>query len=475
MSPERRAQGYFLAGGVLLLLVFLTAFVGLTIHQEKLIHNELHTSATRLFDSIVVTWHWNSDYGGLYALKGPGVESSPYLDDPDVVAADGRVYTLKNPALMTREISERARNGSLFSFRITSLKPINPNNAPDAWERKALLSFHKGVREVHEVERVGETETYRLMRPLKFQKSCLECHEGEGYKVGDVRGGISVSLPFDFTAAKLKANRLAMAALALAVAILLGFVLYFFVWRLMNELQSRNRELHSMNEQRNKFLGIAAHDLRNPLAIIKGYLFLLRGGILGPINEQQHHVIGRMEKNSQSMFSLVEDLLDVSTIEAGKLDLQRRPVDLKEFLEEVRAQSEILARGKQIGVRLRIETDLPPVELDPDRIAQVLNNLVTNALKYSFPDTEIEIAARADDGWVVVSVSDQGQGIPTEEIPDLFGDFVRTSVRPTGGEKSTGLGLAIVKRIVEAHGGKVWAESNHQKGSTFYFTLPFRA
>ena len=128
-----------------------------------------------------------------------------------------------------------------------------------------------------------------------------------------------------------------------------------------------------------------------------------------------------------------------------------------------------IAAGMKKGV---FEFEIPVIVMDPDRIDQVMNNLINNAIKFSYPNTTITLRSCVQDQDVVISVQDQGQGIPAQEVDNLFTDFGRTSVRPTAGEKSTGLGLSIVKRIVELHGGRIWVESTVGVGSIFTFTLP---
>jgi signal transduction histidine kinase len=132
----------------------------------------------------------------------------------------------------------------------------------------------------------------------------------------------------------------------------------------------------------------------------------------------------------------------------------------------------MLAKAKSIELNIDLPENLPSVKLDKERINQVLNNLITNAIKFSFPETVIIMKAERKENEVLISVVDQGQGIPKNEIPHIFGEFNCASVRPTAGEKSTGLGLSIVKRMVEAHQGRIWVESELEKGSTFMFTLP---
>jgi len=232
------------------------------------------------------------------------------------------------------------------------------------------------------------------------------------------------------------------------------------------------QQLVELNQLKSKFLGIAAHDLRSPIGIVKSFVQLFLGGYLGEVPASQREILQRMDKSCQTMLGLIDDLLDVTAIEAGQLELKTREMDLTAYLEECHTTHAILARSKSIELALDLAPDLPHVVMDPDRINQVLNNLITNACKYSFPNTVVTLRARATGDQVAIAVQDQGQGIPASELPKMFTDFGKTSVRPTGGEKSIGLGLAIVKRMVEAHGGRIWVESQVGVGSTFTFTLP---
>ena len=232
------------------------------------------------------------------------------------------------------------------------------------------------------------------------------------------------------------------------------------------------QELVELNNLKNNFLGIAAHDLRNPISIIKGYLSLFLFGSLGTVTAQQRSYMENMNRACENMISLINNLLDVSAIEAGHLDLKLREVDLSEYLAQCHEANRILAETKSIRLELEILEQLPRIVMDPDRIDQVMNNLITNAIKFSYPKSTIFLRARTLEEGVEIAVEDQGQGIPSEEISKLFQDFSRTSVQSTAGEKSTGLGLAIVKRMVQAHGGRIWVESQVGKGSSFKFVLP---
>jgi hypothetical protein len=235
------------------------------------------------------------------------------------------------------------------------------------------------------------------------------------------------------------------------------------------------QQLLELNDLKNRFLGVAAHDLRSPITVVKGYVGLLAGGLYGPIGDEQREVLARVEQTCAAMVELVDDLLDVSAIESGKLELRTSPTALAELLGQCHADHVLLARMKEIELALELDPDLPLVPLDARRVTQVLGNLIGNAIKFSDRRTAITLGARVVPGHVELRVVDQGPGIPESELSKLFSDFGRTSVKPTGGEKSTGLGLAIVKRIVEAHGGQTWAESGVGQGSTFRFTLPLEA
>lgn len=231
-------------------------------------------------------------------------------------------------------------------------------------------------------------------------------------------------------------------------------------------------QLVELNDQKNKFLGIAAHDLRSPIGVIKGYADLMADGLLGQAPSAYKEPLEAIIRHCRKMLDLISDLLNVSAIESGKLDLRLKNTDLRSYLQESHKANGLLAQAKSIELVLDVPPELPELRMDPDRIDQVINNLVMNAIKFSEPNTKIFLKAVRLEKAVAISVTDQGQGIPAAELPLLFSFFGKTTVRPTGGESSTGLGLAIAKRLVEAHRGMIWVESQRGKGSTFTFTLP---
>jgi signal transduction histidine kinase len=256
--------------------------------------------------------------------------------------------------------------------------------------------------------------------------------------------------------------------------------LYNELARLNNELVTaqrevikRNIELERLNEVKNQFIGVAAHDLRNPLQVIEGYSQMLLDKHFGELTPEQHKFISVIRKNSDFMLNLITDLLYISKIEAGKLQLELKETDLIALLERNVELNRLMAGQKQINILFTRREDLPTLLIDAPKIEQVLNNLISNGIKFSHRGTTVEVGAFKREQEIVVSVRDEGQGIPANEIDRLFIPFENLSVKSTGGEQSTGLGLAIVKRIVEGHGGRIWVESERGVGSNFSFSLPF--
>lgn len=244
--------------------------------------------------------------------------------------------------------------------------------------------------------------------------------------------------------------------------------------RILNEDQKKLvSQLSSANAAKNKLLGMVAHDLRNPLATVRGLAEFLRDdGQAGKLTADQIDLVENIYTVSQSMLEMVNELLDASVIESGELKIHPKPVCLPELLERSVTLNNINAAKK--GSRILLKTvDLPPrLTVDGPKIKQVVDNLITNAIKFSPPNSAVTVEAGQTSTECTVAVLDNGPGIPENEMHKLFKDFSRTSVVPTAGEKSTGLGLAICRKIIEAHGGTIRADNRTGGGCTFMFSLP---
>ncbi len=245
---------------------------------------------------------------------------------------------------------------------------------------------------------------------------------------------------------------------------------------LQREMFKKNLELERLNQQKNRIVGMAAHDLRTPLGVILGYSEFLEAETAGALTAEQEEFIAVIKRTSEFMLRMVTDILDVTAIESGHLQLDRRLTDVVQLVEHSVKLNRVIASRKNIGVELdSVEVAESMLLLDAGKIEQVLNNLIGNAVKFSHGATQVQVRVTGSKESVTIAVQDHGQGIPAADLPKLFKPFGKASVRSTGGEQSTGLGLAIVRRIVEGHGGRVELESEVGKGSTFSVTLPIGA
>jgi diguanylate cyclase (GGDEF)-like protein len=252
-QPRRRSpwRPFLVSLGLLILLALSALFTGLVVSGQRAIDAEVEMRARTLVASIVLARKWNALHGGVYVEKRPGVTSSRWLVEPDVDGANGKTYTLRNPALMAREMAELAEGSQAFRFRITSLKPLNPGNFPDQFEADALRAFERGEPEVSRREHYGRASWLRYMAPLLVEESCLPCHGRQGYRVGQIRGGISVAFPVDAAEAGKTRARVVIFALFVATLGALAAVAWKLVLglrRRLDEAEGRIRELATTDD-----------------------------------------------------------------------------------------------------------------------------------------------------------------------------------------------------------------------------------
>jgi signal transduction histidine kinase len=243
--------------------------------------------------------------------------------------------------------------------------------------------------------------------------------------------------------------------------------------RLLNEIQDKGHQLEVASRHKSQFLANMSHELRTPLNAILGYTELMADGIYGEPPEKTLGVLKRLETNGKHLLSLINDVLDLSKIEAGQLVLELSDYSLEDIAATVRSTLEPLAAGKKLAFKVEVAPKMPPGYGDGRRLTQVLLNLVGNAVKFTDAG-EVVIMASAADGSFHLSVRDTGPGIATADQIKLFHEFQQVDNATTRKKGGTGLGLTISKRIIEMHGGKIWLESEVGKGSTFSFMLPVR-
>ena len=243
--------------------------------------------------------------------------------------------------------------------------------------------------------------------------------------------------------------------------------------RLFDEIQDKSRQLEVASQHKSQFLANMSHELRTPLNAILGYTELMADGIYGELPEKTMGVLKRLESNGRHLLGLINDVLDLSKIEAGQLVLDLSDYSLEDIAQTVRSTLEPLAADKKLAFKVEVAPKMPAGHGDGRRLTQVLINLVGNAIKFTDAG-EVVITARATDGSFHLSVRDTGPGISAADQAKLFQEFQQADNAITRKKGGTGLGLAISKRIVEMHGGKIWVESQVGQGSTFSFTVPVR-
>lgn len=221
-------------------------FLGMTVRTRDLINEELLENARAHVSTIILARQWNAGYGGVYVEKKNGVQSNPFFENPDITTTDGRTFTIRNPAMMTREISELTRKTREFSYHIASLKPVNPSNAPDESERKALTAFERGQKEAYWEEDINGVPFMRYMAPLATEKPCLACHASQGYREGDIRGGISVNIPIGTIKRKLMQNLILILTFAVLTTTLLMGLIWFFTRRLIRKISQARTTIETL-------------------------------------------------------------------------------------------------------------------------------------------------------------------------------------------------------------------------------------
>ncbi len=240
------------------------------------------------------------------------------------------------------------------------------------------------------------------------------------------------------------------------------------------QLKQQAEQLKNLNEEKNKFLGMAAHDLRNPIGIIQHLSNFLLEDVSDKISEEDIKFVEQIKMSSKLMQDLVDELLDISKIESGKFQVELGQTDVNALVQNAVMMNRIFANRKHISIEIQEKIDIPPVMMDSMKMNLVMNNLIGNAIKYSPSKSTTTVSYNYSGDNLVISVKDEGPGIPEEEIEGLFEAFSTTQNETTGGESSTGLGLMIVSKIVEAHQGTIEVKSDIGQGTEFIITIPIQ-
>jgi len=263
---------------------------------------------------------------------------------------------------------------------------------------------------------------------------------------------------------------------------IIRLIIFIAIGLLLLKLKNANkklndviRKLKTLDDEKNKFIGMVSHDLRNPIGGIYSLSSLLLDNYNKNLNSDVLEIVNLIKATSNSSLSTLENLLDVSKIESGKLELKLKSQDYLYFVKHQIIFNQILAKNKNINIVFDCKFDSIIAVFDSHYLSGVIDNLLSNAIKYSFNDSEIKVTVSIiENDQLLTEVTNSGKSIPEIEQKKLFNYFQTTSTRPTGGEKSTGLGLAIAKRIITMHHGEIGLKSSSNNGSTFYYTFPIK-
>lgn len=261
--------------------------------------------------------------------------------------------------------------------------------------------------------------------------------------------------------------------LSILVIVTLIIELIYVIQPMMRRLKEQNDSLNELNEIKTRFIGMVAHDLRNPLSVIQQYSEIIAESNLEKSIEDEEKYISVIQASSKFMLDIVNELLDVSIIESNSFELTKVNTDLNELIIGAITLNKIFADKKKITLSVKLPEGYVYSSVDQSKIIQVLNNIISNAVKYSHEKTTVTTEVIQEANNVIIKISDQGQGIKASELEDLFKPFVTTSTKSTAGEKSVGLGLTIVQKIIEAHEGTISVKSEVGVGTVFEITLPF--
>jgi signal transduction histidine kinase len=458
------------------------------INTSKIVKNK----AESFFKEIVTTRLWNSIYGGVYVPVTEETQPNPYLkvSDRDIETTTGLKLTKINPSYMTRQIAELSELQNDIKYHLTSLNPIRPANKADDWETKVLKDFEKNPESIMEKVTIDSVSNYRYMKPLITEMSCLDCHAKQGYEVGDIRGGISISFS-DKVYNKTEIKQTVALSLIHLIVLFLGIIGLKYYERMSNKFlfeleiknekleenqiyqQRMNKVLTEINATKDKFFSIIAHDLRGPFNSILGFSNLLLEEFQDLPDEQKHEMVHIISESASSSYDLLENLLMWSRAQTGKIKYNPEKVDIKELIDSLISLYKSQSKNKEIIIKNNIHESFELIS-DKNVIETILRNLVSNAIKYTNKGGVITLdcVALCNNGATKIIVTDTGVGMSKKTLSELFKVDNNNSTDGTEKEKGTGLGLILCKELVKIIGGEIEVESKEGFGSEFKFTIP---
>ena len=474
--------------------------IGQAKHQARMLHHQL-----------ILTREWVSDHHGLFVIKTDKVRENPFLDYPNLETKDGITLVMRNPAMVTRELSDYARNAGFGWFRVTSLRPVNPQNVPDRFEEVSLQRFERErINEYMEITTSDQSRMLRYIAPLRVKENCLPCHAKHGYAVGDIRGALSISIPIDWADEVIRHNNRTIvlygAASIVAIALILSFLFHVLVAdrltrlkkamdtypasctsqpplplgddeighlaqgfsSLCTRLESSKQELRqaavqSFYNEKMAALGQItagiAHEVNNPLGGLRNCVKNMKDA---PDDLELHaRYLPLLDKGLQRIEQIMRQLLNFGR--NYPLHLRRVDVD-----EEIRECFSLLGY-KMKRIKLTLELGISGSYcIDTEAIKQIVVNIGLNAIQAMPEGGRLTVRSEREGDNLLIAISDTGTGIPAEILDKIYDPFFTTKQVGEG----TGLGLAVTYALIQKMGGTIRVDSTPGMSTTFSILLP---
>lgn len=456
-------------------------------HSKKTINNIIKTSAEESFTKDLIYRQWATLHGGVYAPVTENTPPNPYLDhieERDITTPSGKKLTLINPAYMTRQAHEIGKSKFNTYGHITSLTPIRKENKADPWERKALQSFESGKTEFYENSPINGKLFFRYMRPLIVNEGCLACHDTDKYAIGDIIGGISVSIDTENYNRDFK-NQLALIISGFIFLYLFGLfgLIYFWILlknffknRIKHEHDLKKAKLEAIKSDKAKSIFIANinHEIRTPLNSIMGFTDLI---LKTNIDENQKAFLSNIKNSSAELLNLITAILDFSKISSGKYTISYEKIDLQYFIQQI--LDAITEDAKQAGISIVFthSSHIPNyIVTDNLRLEQILINLFTNCIKSSPVDKKITFnldffPIDKHTGKFTFLIGNNGIELTEHQKEKIFNPFVQGSSPDFMDYNSFSMNLSIAKRILELMDSKLIIKNSKELKNIFTFTL----
>lgn len=497
ISSNGKTKKIFILIYIFIVIIVLSTLLSIL----KLIdeHNDDHesflfkTSKTH-FEDIVNSRAWNAQYGGVYVYKKEGIEPNPYLKNNHIYDKDGELLVKINPAWMTRMLSEVGKSDD-YRFRITSLKPINPKNKADEFETRALEYLEEHSQESYYSEVKQNSDEYRFLGKLGVTDACMRCHAEQGYKVGDIRGGISVTLNAkdSYEILGFMDNvKLLVVFVAFMILLVSGYMIIFiyrhqlFVKNLnirleedvkerTKELEAAKTEAENANRLKSEFLSNVTHEIKTPLNTILSMSKLA----ISECDSPEMDCLVSINNAGNNLNILVENIIDYSKLEAGLLELKTNTFNIKGLMSDIKNFINEKAVIKEVDVKLYVDSEIPALlNGDIQRVHQILNQLTDNAIKFTPSGGKITLSVKllskdSQRAHLLFSVRDSGIGITDEDQMKLFVDVLQLDQKLHRKYAGIGIGLVFCKKLIEVLGGSVSLKSKVDEGTTVDVELSF--